>query len=235
MKISTINSINNLSKNYSNSAIKKEENNTANADLIHYLSNTPAAISFQATRRMPLKSLELQNESAKKIVTDILAKLEKYNAIDIRGNFLKPFKIETEGSKYLFLLDNSDSKLTTFTIKNLTTLDDNFSSLQDSQSQLKFTVDENGKIIKGNLSKKISDKFTKRFDLQKVSDNINRIRTNEGLTIQNSRNGGKFTTKPDLCKNRESKEFDMYKDFTEFDTGLSEIFFKLVQGRSLYA
>ena len=86
----------------------------------------------------------------------------------------------------------------------------------------------------GDLSKKVNDKFTRIFELRKVSDNINRIKTNEGLMLQNSRSKDKFTTRIDLCKDKVSKEFDMYRDFTDFDPNLSEIFFKLVQGRSLY-
>ena len=235
MKISAITSINNFNQNHLNSKLKNGNLNTKDSDLMGYLAMTPANLSFQATRRVRLKGLELQNENAEKIVSGIVAKLDNCKKKDIRGNFLKPFVVETPNTKYLFTLNNSDPKVTRFEIKNLVnSSDNNFSVLQNNQCSLKFTVDTEGKIITGDLSKKINDKFTRSFELRKVSDNINRIKTNEGITLQNSRTKDKFTTKVDLCRNKENKDYDIYHDFPEFDAGLSEIFFKLVQGRSLY-
>lgn len=233
MKISTFNQINTPGKNFSTGTKQNNITNTTNSDLLGYLSATPASLSFMSTRRIPLKSLELQNENAIKIISNIKEKLNKYNSNGIRGNFLKPFSIKTENANYLVLLNNSDPKITKIEIKNQINSNEDFNILQDNQSRLKLAIDEKGKIIDGSLSKKINDKFTKRFELQKVSENINRIKTNEGFVLQNSRTKDKLTTKPDLCKYKESKEFDIHKDFTEFDSGLSEIFFRFMQGRSM--
>ena len=216
MKINAINSNYQMNTLSQKNNLKDSTNNTKNADVLSYLATSANAVSFQATRRVPLKSLELQNENA------------------IRGNFLKPFMINANGTKYLFSLNNSDPKLTKFEIKNIVDELNESSNLQNNQSLLSFAVDPQRKIVAGELSKKVNDRFTKTFELHKVSENINRIKTNEGMTLQNSRSKDKFTTRVDLCKYKESKEFDMYKDFTDFDSGLSEIFFKLVQGRSLY-
>ena len=234
MKINAITSINNFNQKSSNINLKEDNINTKDADLMKFLAMTPASLSFQATRRVPLKGLELKNESAEKLVSDIVTKLNRYNQKEVRGNFLKPFVVETPEVKYLFTLNNSDPKNTRFEIRNFVNPEDAFRALQDNQCCLKFAVDAEGKIMTGDLSKKVNDKFTRIFELRKVSDNINRIKTNEGLMLQNSRSKDKFTTRIDLCKDKVSKEFDMYRDFTDFDPNLSEIFFKLVQGRSLY-
>lgn len=234
MKINTINSNYQMNTLSQKNNLKDSTNNTKNADVLSYLSTSANAVSFQATRRVPLKSLELQNENAIEIINKVTSKVKCYEEKNIRGNFLKPFMINANGTKYLFSLNNSDPKLTKFEIKNIVDELNESSNLQNNQSLLSFAVDPQGKIVAGELSKKVNDRFTKTFELHKVSENINRIKTNEGMTLQNSRSKDKFTTRVDLCKYKESKEFDMYKDFTDFDSGLSEIFFKLVQGRSLY-
>ncbi len=235
MNINPIKSTNVLSKNYSNINLKEENISTKEADVMSYLSTTPAALSFQATRRAPVKSLNLQSEKAQELVDAVLKRLTEYKKQKLKLDYKKPLEIKCKDENYWLTLNNTNPSSVKIKVKNQISSADNWSLLLDNQSFLEIAVNEEGKIVEGNLQRKVNNNFTKRFDYQKFSENVNRIKTNEGLTLQNARSGEKLTTRPDMCKNKISKEFDIYKDFPEFDSALSEIFFKLVQGCSLYA
>ena len=168
------------------------------------------------------------------LADNILKRLNKLKEMNIQGNFMKPFLIKGKDANYGLQLDNREPNCIRFTIRNFIEQPEDWGNKTNGQSVLEFSVDKDGKIVFGEFDKRESENYSKRYEFKKVSDKINRIKTNEGLTLQNSRQRDKFTTKVDLCKNKISREYDMYKDFAELDAGMSEIFFKLGQGRALF-
>ena len=235
MKINNVNSIN-VYNVIQQKKLKDDVvmNDKCSTDVLNMLAISSASLSFKAMRRVPTKGLELQNENAVVLADNILKRLNKLKEKNIQGNFMKPFLIKGKDANYGLQLDNREPNCIRFTIRNFIEQPEDWGNKTNGQSVLEFSVDKDGKIVFGEFDKRESENYSKRYEFKKVSDKINRIKTNEGLTLQNSRQRDKFTTKVDLCKNKISREYDMYKDFAELDAGMSEIFFKLVQGRSLF-
>ena len=193
MKINSVNSIKEYNfiqqKSFKDNVVLNDKNNT---DVLNILATSPASLSFQAMRRVPIKGFELQNENAVLLADNILKRLNKLNEKDIQGHFMKPFIIQGKDINYGFQLDNRDPNCIRFVIRNFIEKPEDWNEKTIGQSALEFSVDKDGKIVFGEFNKRESENYSKRYEFKKVSEHINRIKTNEGLTLQNSRQKDKY-------------------------------------------
>ena len=116
MKIYSINQCEQL-KNYSQKKnLGINQSKQTDADVLNYLSQSLASISFKASRRVPVKGLELQKEEAIELTQNVMKRLTSLNNKNLRGEFLRPFVVKSKEKSYGFILNNSDTNYTQLTL-----------------------------------------------------------------------------------------------------------------------
>lgn len=209
-----------------------EKTEVANADILNYLTYTPAALSFQCTRKLPLQKINVLDENNQILINKIKNIIEK-----IQPGTDFPIRILKSGDKsYAFQISKKASSETSVVIKDM--IDDvkDWKKFILGQTELSFTINPEGKIMEGSTVKKVKKGFEKSYRFYRNENGNGRIKTYDGLTLQQAKNSEDiWNTKPDLCKNKVKKEFVIDKH-EDFKGSIAEILPKLGNRRvSLFA
>lgn len=222
MKINHLNSISKQNFIFQNNSMENRFKKEKGHDILNFLAASPATISFQATKKIPLKPLKINNPTNEVLVNKI-----KNIILNTKAGSEFPTRIlDVNGEKLGYYINKKENSDVEVIIKNLVSNIDEFKKTKNNQSELKFIVDKDGLLKTARLTKKINESFTKIFDFRKETPLKSTVRMNEGIVIRQSRTDENlWNTRPDLCKYRMDKTFDITKDFN--DIALADIFFEL--------
>ena len=224
MKINNLSLIGQQKNIYQNKSLKSLIEGKKEVDVLSYLASSPSSLSFQSTRRVPLKQLKFNDATTEALISKIRSRILSSKS----GTEFPVRMFESNGEKFAYYINKKENNETEVIIKNLIDNIDEWKKVKNNQSELKFTVDKEGLLETATLSKKINENFTRIFRYKKESPIKSSVKINEGIVLRQSRSDENiWNTRPDLSKCRMDKSYDISKDFK--DVALADLFFEMAK------
>lgn len=208
----------NLIKQKNNNDLKKVITNNV---CIDNLSNINFYGSFNQIRK-PL----LEKEVSKKIVD----KFQKFPE-GCRIASEKCLFLEVGGKKYAMKIDKFDKNKMLLTVKNNVDNIENFNSIEIGDERLYCVFNDKGFMTYGELYKKMSNKYTRRFLFHTESNLKRRIKTDASFYCPaNGQNPDNWHRIKDAYTSNLTDTINFKQEYAKFD--FAEIFFELAKSKT---